>query len=57
MSPWNASVGLRNADRVPVETRVIEIFWAMKPLFPTPVRKTTPLQFRTACARVSGETA
>lgn len=52
MSPCRASMGLRKAERVPVDTRVMEIFCAMNPLFPTPVRKTTPLQSRMACGAV-----
>ena len=55
MSPWSASVGLRKTAFVPVETRVMEIFWAMNPLFPMPEKKMTPLQFIIAFARsVSG---
>ena len=55
MSPCRASTGLRKTAFVPVETRVIEIFWAMNPLFPMPEKKMTPLQFIIAFARsVSG---
>ena len=48
MSPCRASTGFKKTALVPVDTSVMEIFWAMKPLFPTPVKNTTPLQFNTS---------
>mmetsp|Transcript_9249 Transcript_9249/g.30546 ORF Transcript_9249/g.30546 Transcript_9249/m.30546 type:complete len:252 (-) Transcript_9249:106-861(-) len=43
MSPCSASVGERKTDLVPVLTSVIEIFCAMNPDLPTPLKNTTPL--------------
>ena len=37
---------------MPVDTRVWQIFWAISPLFPTPVNITTPRQSRQACDRI-----
>lgn len=48
-SPCSASVGLRKTAFVPVETRVWEIFCAIKPLLPTPVNRIEPVQARQAC--------
>ena len=36
---------------VPVETRVWVIFWAMKPLLPTPVNMMVPWQSRHSCRK------
>lgn len=49
MSPCSASTGCRNTALVPVDTRVWQIFCAMKPLLPTPVNRTLPLQARHVC--------
>jgi hypothetical protein len=48
-SPCRASVGFRYIALVPVEMSVCEIFWAINPLFPTPVKRMEPLQAKHAC--------
>ena len=39
-----ASAGCRKSEGVPVEARVAEIFWPMRPLLPIPVTTTRPAQ-------------
>lgn len=46
MSPWSASTGERNEDRMPRETRVWEILFETKPDFPTPEKKIVPEELR-----------
>ena len=51
-SPCKASTGFRKKALVPVETKVCAIFWAMKPLLPTPVNRMAPVQARQACRQL-----
>lgn len=49
ISPCSASWGLRKTALVPVDTSVWQIFCAISPLLPTPVKITTPVHSRQAC--------
>ena len=50
-SPWMASAGCRKRDGVPVEAKVAEIFWPIRPLLPMPVTTTRARGRRRAARR------
>ena len=53
ISPWSASRGERNAERMPRETRVCEILRATKPDLPTPEKKMVPGELRRVAVNLS----